>query len=81
MKEKICYKKAKKSQKAIDKTESVCYNIKAMKFWCSSQVVRPRSATPLSAGSNPACTSKTRNRPLRSVFCFGGVGIGLEMAL
>ncbi len=29
-------------------------------LWCSSQVVRPRSATPLSAGSNPACTSKNR---------------------
>ena len=28
------------------------------RIWCSSQVVRPRSATPLSAGSNPACTSK-----------------------
>ena len=26
--------------------------------WCDSQVVRPRSATPLSAGSNPARTSK-----------------------
>ena len=25
--------------------------------WCGSQVVRPRSATPLSAGSNPARTS------------------------
>ncbi len=25
-------------------------------IWCGSQVVRPRSATPLSAGSNPART-------------------------
>ena len=36
-------------------------------MWYSSQVVRPRSATPLSAGSNPACTSKTKRTPARSV--------------
>ena len=27
-------------------------------LWCDSQVVRPRTATPLSAGSNPARTSQ-----------------------
>ena len=41
-----------------------------LKIWCSSQVVRPRSATPLSAGSNPACTSKEKGIPFGIPFFF-----------
>ena len=39
-------------------------------MWYSSQVVRPRSATPLSAGSNPACTSKENGIPFGVPFFF-----------
>ena len=43
-------------------------------------MVRPRSATPLSAGSNPACTSKKQGHPCGVLFfSFGGVGFGFEL--
>ncbi len=51
-------------KKHLTNRESSVIMLRQSKIWCSSQVVRPRSATPLSAGSNPACTSK-RKRTLR----------------
>ena len=41
-------------------------------------MVRPRSATPLSAGSNPAVTSKTKSRSLWSGFLFWRSGLALS---
>ena len=44
--------------------------LRYLKVWCSSQVVRPRSATPLSAGSNPACTSNKKGTFVYQKFLF-----------
>ena len=58
-------------KKPLTNEESSAIILGQSKIWCSSQVVRPRSATPLSAGSNPACTSKEKWDSVRDpIFSF-----------
>ncbi len=66
----FCKNKKQKHKKGLTKRESFVIILKQSKIWCSSQVVRPRSATPLSAGSNPACTSKEKGIPFGIPFFF-----------
>ena len=57
-------------KKPLTNEESSAIILGQSKIWCSSQVVRPRSATPLSAGSNPAVTSKEKGIPSGIPFFF-----------